>query len=100
MAGPRIECWHVLEAATAGGGESVAVLDGDFLEGLQTIDREAGAYHGHFAHAACRHRGEHVAGCRPQPVRGPETRLKADAPLALTEQQLVGEKPCTAVATL
>jgi murein DD-endopeptidase MepM/ murein hydrolase activator NlpD len=39
---PVVECRHVLEALAAGGEEAGSILDGDLVEGLEGVDREAG----------------------------------------------------------
>src|SRR5215469_8119830 len=83
---------HVLEALPAGAQEVVAVLDGDFLQRLETVDRETGAYHRHLAHSASGQLREHLAGVGLQPPGRPEARLEADAPLAVAQHQLFGEQ--------
>src|SRR5215472_12273840 len=85
MCGARVECLHVLETLTTGTQERLAVLDGDLLERLQTIDREAGAHHGDFTHSVGGHGGEHTLCFRLEPLSRAEARLKAHAPLALLQ---------------
>ena len=92
VAGAGVERRHVLVALATGADEGVAILDIDLLERLQAVHRKARTHHGHFAHAAGGHPGEHRARVGLQPVRRTKARLEAHAPLPVAQQQLIREQ--------
>ena len=64
VAGAGIERRHVLETLATGAHEGGAVLDVDFLERFQAVDREARAHQRHLAHPARGHAGRAPCGYR------------------------------------
>src|SRR5581483_11925552 len=52
---PEVECGHILEALATGREKAVAALDGDLLECLEAVHREARAHDRNLPRPARRH---------------------------------------------
>src|SRR4051812_10550592 len=73
-----VEAGEVGEALAAGGDERVAAAQGELLERLEAIRREAGGDQGDAGHAAPGQRGEGGVGGGREPLGAAEARLEGD----------------------
>ena len=71
------------EFLAAGLQKQIADVDAQFLDGLQTVGREARRDHGEALHAGLGEFGHGVGGVGLKPFRAPEPRLERQTQLSL-----------------
>src|SRR5690349_927517 len=85
----RIQGRHILKLLAAGCQEQIAILHLDFLEGLETIDCESGAYNSDVTGSTPGHFFQDGAGVGLQPRIPAEAGLEAHAPFGVLQEQLI-----------